>query len=465
MLASILRRLMWFVPLFFLISCIAFGLSKLAPGDAVERINQGGFGIGDPTISPAAAALAYQQTAQRLQLDKPAFYFSITTASQSDTLYRILRKDRRANLHKLSAQYGNWKQVQAYYHALQSAEEDAYTLADSLKTKRNRYLSILSELYVEHENARIDNRIHRLQEGGILGSASQTIQENYQQLKATQRPYKQYIPAFHWHGFDNQYHRWIRDFLQGDFGISLYDFKPVSHKIKSALFWTLIINSIAILIAYLLAVYLGVLSARKKGSKLDKGINISLFLLYSLPSFWVATLLVVFFTTPEYGAWTDIFPSTGLGSLPKDAPFWSRFLETASHLILPIFCVTYASLAFIARQTRNGMLEVFPQLYIRTARAKGLPERKVIWKHAFRNALFPLITIFAAVLPASIAGSVIVEQIFNIPGMGRLMLDSILNQDWTVVYAILLLGAVLTMLGILIADLLYAWADPRVRLK
>ncbi|MEM9848821.1 MAG: ABC transporter permease, partial [Bacteroidota bacterium] len=173
---------------------------------------------------------------------------------------------------------------------------------------------------------------------------------------------------------------------------------------------------------------------------------------------------IVFFTTPQYGM--DIFPSIGLGSSSmEDDPFWTVFFERAGHLILPIFCVTYAALAFITRQMRAAMITVLSQDYIRTARAKGLNERKVIWKHAFRNALFPLITLLGSLFPSLIAGSVILEIIFNISGMGSLIFDAIFAQDWPVVYSVLMIGTMLTMLGILLADLLYAWVDPRIRLE
>jgi peptide/nickel transport system permease protein len=182
--------------------------------------------------------------------------------------------------------------------------------------------------------------------------------------------------------------------------------------------------------------------------------------LYSLPNFWIATMLVVFFTTPEYGM--DWFPSLGLGDLPPDAPFWQRFVEAGTHLVLPVFCLAYGALAFISRQVRGGMLNVIRQDYIRTAWAKGLNAQPVIWKHAFSNALFPIITMFASIFPAVFAGSVVIEVIFNIPGMGKLTVDAIFQRDWPVVYTVLMLAAVLTMTGILVADILYAIADPRV---
>jgi peptide/nickel transport system permease protein len=176
-------------------------------------------------------------------------------------------------------------------------------------------------------------------------------------------------------------------------------------------------------------------------------------------------MLIVFFTSPEYGNALHWFPAGGVTDLPKTAPFMARFWDIGYHLVLPIICVTYGSLAFIARQMRGGMLNVVKQDYIRTARAKGLEEKKIIWKHAFRNSLFPIITMFAYIFPAAIAGSVVIEVIFSIPGMGGLAYSSIIARDWPVVYTILMFAAILTMVGNLVADMLYAVADPRVTFK
>jgi peptide/nickel transport system permease protein len=249
-------------------------------------------------------------------------------------------------------------------------------------------------------------------------------------------------------------------FLRGDFGISLSHRMAVTEKIKPALFWTLVINLAAIALAFLMAVPLGVWSAVKRGQTFDKATTIGLFMLYSLPAFWVATLLLIFFTTREYGM--DFFPSGGLGNVPTSAPWWQQIWLATPHLMLPIVCVAFPSIAYIARQARGGMANVLSQDFIRTARAKGLPERTVIWRHGFRNALFPLITLLASVVPSAIAGSVAVEAIFNIPGMGWLTLQAIGQNDWPIVFTVLMLGAVLTVVGMLLADVLYRWADPRL---
>jgi peptide/nickel transport system permease protein len=263
-----------------------------------------------------------------------------------------------------------------------------------------------------------------------------------------------------WYGTKNQYHRWISGFLKGDFGISYLDNRPVASKIWDALRWTLTINLISLLVSYILAIFLGVWSAVRKGTKADQIVTTALFVLYSLPSFWIGTMLIVFFTSPEYGM--NLFPPGQVTSLPIDAPFWQRFVDIGYHLTLPIICISYGSLAFISRQMRGGMLSILQQDYIRTARAKGLSEKQVIWRHAFRNSLFPIITLFASIFPATIAGSIVIEVIYSIPGMGMLSLGAINARDWPVVFTVLLLAAILTMLGNLVADLLYAFVDPRV---
>ncbi len=263
-----------------------------------------------------------------------------------------------------------------------------------------------------------------------------------------------------------------KGFLRGDFGKSYKDRKVVSTKISDALYWTLIMNFFAILFSYLISIPLGVKSAmwKLRGRKFIDNINTAfLFVLYSLPSFWIGTILLVFFTTAEYGEWLDWFPTSGAQDFNlKDNPNasdWVKFLDILHHLTLPIFCITYGSLAYLSRQMRGSMLGVIRQDYIRTAWAKGLSEGKVVWKHAFRNALFPIITLFSSVFPRALSGSIAIEMIYAIPGMGWLVLTSITSRDWPVVFTIVMFAAILTMIGNLIADILYALVDPRVSFK
>jgi peptide/nickel transport system permease protein len=258
-----------------------------------------------------------------------------------------------------------------------------------------------------------------------------------------------------------QYLLWLRDLVTLEFGRSFQDNRPVLEKIAERLPITLAMNLFAVLIAYGIAIPLGVYSATHSGTALDRFLTFLLFALYSLPSFWVAMLAVTFLCNPEYLA---LFPTGGIRSIfhSEQWSLWQRIVDYAWHLTLPMLVYTYASFAFISRQMRSALLEVLRQDYIRTAYAKGLPGRVVIWKHAVRNSLIPIITLLAGILPSLIGGSVIVETIFSIPGMGELSFRALVARDYPVIMAVFTLSAVLTLVGILLADILYAVVDPRI---
>ncbi|HWP84372.1 MAG TPA: ABC transporter permease, partial [Terriglobia bacterium] len=161
-----------------------------------------------------------------------------------------------------------------------------------------------------------------------------------------------------------------------------------------------------------------------------------------------------------------LFPISGISSLDAEQlPFWAWLKDRVWHLVLPVFCLTYGGLAYISRQMRAGMLETIRQDYIRTARAKGLSEKVVVFKHALRNSLIPIITLMADLLPALLGGSVIIESIFTIPGMGLLGFEAILSRDYPVVMAISTIAAFLTLIGLLLADLCYALVNPTISLE
>ena len=274
------------------------------------------------------------------------------------------------------------------------------------------------------------------------------------------------IEAFrHAMGLDQPLHlryaRWLGRVLTFDFGVSTYDHRPVADKLAEALPNTLLLSSLALFFAYLFAVPLGVFSAVKRGRLVDRLLTSGLFVLYALPSFWVAIMLVLFLGGGRY---LDLFPIQGLSSPGlEEAGLLARLGDLAWHLVLPVFCLSYASLAWLSRYVRSGMLEALGQDYVRTARAKGLPERAVIARHALRNALIPLVTLLGLSVPHLIGGSVIVEQVFGVPGMGRLGFQAVLTRDYNTLMAVTTLTALLTMAGTLLSDLAYALVDPRIR--
>ena len=253
-----------------------------------------------------------------------------------------------------------------------------------------------------------------------------------------------------------QYGRWVFSLLTLDFGTSWRTGRTVLEQIGEALPVTMGLGGAALFFVYLLGLPLGILSAVKQGSLRDRATTLVLFVLYSLPSFWVGTLAILYLGGGKY--W-DVIPVQGLRS--PDAQGLA-ILDLLWHAITPVVLLAYASLASVSRYMRTGMLEVIRQDYVRTARAKGLSERAVVYKHALRNSLIPILSHLGLMVPFLIGGSVIVERLFGIPGMGQLMFQAILTRDYSLIMGISTVTAVLTMLGILATDVLYAVVDPRI---
>ncbi len=465
----ILKRILIFIPTLLVISLVIFMLGVYAPGDPVINlmtVTSGGENMDDKK----AGEEAYIKKWKELDMHLPVFYFTISSQADCDTLYKIHRKAHRETLGALSNKHGNWGDVQTYYKRLQSFENTVLDFTpDSASTKSwGRLRDNVGNLYHKNEPASIENALGKLDNYvgkindslNVLSPALALLKTDYNSIVSNASPLKKYIPSFNWYGFNNRYHNWITRFAMFDFGISYQDRKPIAKKIGDNIFWTMLISIISIILTYLFAVPLGVFSAIKKGTTADSITTTFLFILYSLPNFWIATLLIIFLCNPQYLHW---FPAFGVGTEAAEGKsFLAAMGIRIHHLILPLFCWTYGSLAFLSRQMRGGMLGILRQDYIRTARAKGLPENKVIWKHAFRNSLLPVITIFANIFPLMISGSVVIEVIFTIPGMGRMLVDAMVAQDFPVVFTIVMMVAVLTMIGYLIADILYAFVDPRI---
>jgi peptide/nickel transport system permease protein len=253
-----------------------------------------------------------------------------------------------------------------------------------------------------------------------------------------------------------------KGFIRGDFGASYLDNRPVSSILGDAIKWTLLINLIVFIIIYAIGIPAGVTLAKHKGKPIDRVLSTVLFIQYSLPVAWIGTMLIIFFTSNYYANWMDLFPPYGLGKIGPEYTLWARISDRAYHLALPVFCSVIGSFAYISMQMRGGMMTVLRQDYIRTAFAKGLSPNTIYWKHALRNSLIPIITIFSSFLPAMISGSVIIEFLFTIPGMGRISYESVGARNFPVLFTILMFSAILTMLGTLVSDILYAVTDPRI---
>jgi peptide/nickel transport system permease protein len=244
-----------------------------------------------------------------------------------------------------------------------------------------------------------------------------------------------------------------------DFGKSFVDGRKVLDKIAERIPITLTINILSMLIIFVIAIPIGILSATKQYSLFDKLSTVFVFVGFSTPAFWLALLLMILF-----GVNMGILPISGIQSIDvSDMGPFERLLDWIRHLILPVGISAFGGIAGLSRYSRSSMLEVIRQDYIKTARAKGLKESKVIFRHAFRNALMPIVTILGLSVPGLIGGGVIFETIFAIPGMGQLFYASTMARDYPTIMGILVIGAILTLFGNLIADISYALVDPRVR--
>lgn len=498
----ILKRVFYFIPTLFLISIFTFGLSKMAPGDPVELRLAGGMSGskgGGQKSDKLAGEKQYLAMKKKLGLDIPSFYFDLTSQSIPDTLYKISRKNEKETLLALTKQYGNWEAVQNYFSALKKLEsakftieknESSYVGLKSLSNNYNKILNTSSDEKILNYFNKLDKAINKEVTINVDSVTTKTIvplanvqasfenlKKAYENIKATATPIKNWLPKFSWYGFENQYHVWLfgntpfkaKDdpnlkygFFRGDFGNSYLDGRPVKSIIWEAVGITLKMNIIAIFLSVIIAIPLGVKLAKTRGTKFDRIMSIVLFILYSLPGFWVATMFIVYLTTPEYGL--DFFPTYGLHSsdLPSDASFFTRVLDEAHHLVLPIITMVYGTFTYTARQMRSSMLGVMKQDYVRTAVAKGLSEKVVTWKHTFRNSLIPIITMFASILPSLIGGSMITEIIFNINGMGRATYSAVVARNYPIMFTALMFSAILVMISMLLADLMYASVDPRI---
>jgi len=490
MLKYIAKRILIFIPTLLIITVIGFIISVNAPGDPVERLmTAAGSGgeIGTQSVSQIEQKKYWKK---KLGLDLPVFYFSLDKFSYPDTIYKIYDKNDREALNRLLDRYGDWQQISVYYNKVSKLYQDLLVfnpntadmeqpgknvVSENLNTIRYEVLSLRSAWQEAVIDAKITSLRKLMGQYGFLKHFQDELDligVAYKDLKVNATVWKNYVPVFHFYAH-NQYHRWLfgdggtysNGIIRGDFGTSYQTKDAVSKTIFDRIGWSLFFTLVSVIIAYLVSIPIGVKAAQNRGGRFDKISSVTLFSLYSLPNFFVAILLLMLFANPDV---LDIFPASGVKpseGYPEGASIFKKIWLSLPHLIIPLFCYSYSSFAFLSRIMRGSMLENIQMDYIRTARAKGLTEESIVWKHALKNSLLPIITIFAAVFPAAVGGSVILESIFTIPGMGLEAYNAISNQNYPMIIAVLTLTSVLTLIGYLVSDILYAMVDPRISYK
>jgi len=485
MLNYIVKRLFYLLPMLMLMSLLAFVLSISAPGDPVERLlNSAEKSESGATATRMNRNSEAQKLRHKLGLDLPGFYFSIQTVADIDTLHKVENLNHHSLLKRIARQSGKPIDVMNWYQEIVNTQESLSNLIsdtshkeiqpykDQLNSALSLFQSILVTSNESDRQLRMDSVTTIL--STIIGvrtvsSRWVTCNKSYQALYINKVWYKKYVPCIQWYGINNQYHRWLfgagKDSpgaIRGDFGVSYRDGQRISSRLISPVKWSVSLALISLAIAFSLSIPIGLYAGSHPNSWFDKLSSGAVFGMYALPGFFVATLLLVFFANPDFNDW---LPASGIKDPELFNPEWSLFQRLTHYfpyVILPIISLSYASFAFISRQVRSSVIDAYKSEYVRTAKAKGLSERRILFKHILPNSLFPLITLFGQILPLLFGGSIIIEGIFSIPGMGLEIYESVVNQDYPMIVAIFTLMGLLTMIGYLISDVLYAFADPRV---
>lgn len=473
MLQYTIKRLLLTIPTFFFISLLLFFVLNIAPG------RPGAMGGGDQGESQNQEQKeSYRIFKEQFNLDKPIL-LNTRFALEQDTVRALLvdaynlEGDATAAA-RISAQddledYGNYL-VRHLVPLLEDSDPELRQAAANTLTVASQ-LRFVSERRGDVKAARQQNReISKLNQAVKPWRWDKDAPEAEQQAITQQWTdwYADHGETYTYTGsesaynllFDTRFAKYWSNLVHLDFGVSTADRRPVFETVLSKLRYSLSLTFTSVLLAYAIAVPIGVFSAIRQGTKVDAAVTVVLFILYSLPTFFTGTVLLRLLTEGEPVSW---FPTGDFQTMTSDPlTTWDQLTDILWHLVLPIATYTSVSLATLSRYARAGVIEVIRADYIRTARAKGLSEPVVIIKHAVRNGMIPILTLLGGLLPALVAGSVVIEVVFNIPGMGQYIYQAINLRDYNAVMAVLLTSSFLALIGILISDLSYALVDPRI---
>lgn len=446
----ILKRLLISVPLLLAIAFTAFILRDIMESDSYEHFQ-------DSQNLPSS--LRKSEIVHRAKTefrDLPLFYISIQPWTYPDTLYRYVMKSDKKRIKGLLNQGVPWPAVQNYLSEEQKMMEGLVNRLDKLN---------MEEMTSLYEIDALSAKLDAMTDSTRAGVLWLTLKGSLQKMKEGRNRFALFIPSLDWHGSKNRFHIWLKKIVRGDWGVSRSDYRPSWVKIREAISWTLSISLVSLLMVYLISLFLGEWLFRRKEKQKGKLTETFLFFLYSIPRFFLAMLMILVFASDTVSPVLHIFPTPGFfdsdprASLPEQ---WARY---GSQLVLPVLCMVLPSLAYLTRIYSNRLRDEKCKPYAFMAWSKGDEEDFITRHHLRRNALLPLIALLGMEIPALFGGSIVIEVLFNIPGMGRLMLQSILIQDWVIVFNILLLIGAFTILGKLLADLLYGLTDPRIRWK
>ena len=436
----IIKRLLLIIPTLILVSCLTFFLSKQVPADQVAII----LSIQGIDDSNQNWEKEYNAMQQKMDLDLPEFYFSIKPN------YSIATTGEEFDFYE--------KQFISNISTLKYSKSYVAQLVDLLnQTSESTRRKLFSSTNLELVQSKIN--LHQL-------DISDDLQLKINNLIGERSLHKinWHYPIITYNGFQNQYHSWVSKIMKGDFGDSLLDARPITDKLWEAMKWSVLLVFLNLFFALLISFPIGVFNGVNPNSLFDKISNNLLFAFFAIPKFWMATLFIIFFTSAEYGGWTNIFPSVGIWYSSGSEGFLSMLANSWHKLILPILILVIPDTAYLARLIRSSVQEESKKEYIKTAQSKGMSTKDITIKHILPNSLVPTIALLVGSLPGALASSLVIEVIFNIPGIGRLMYDSIQFADWAMVYPIVLIISVIAVVMFLLGDILMTFLNPKMKL-
>jgi len=458
MLKFVAKRLLRFIPVLFCITFLGFILTSVMPGDPVEQILIARYGVG-MNNSVLNSDQIKSDLRNEMGLDQPIFYFSFNAYNQSDTLYKVPNPYLRNAMSRLTDEYGCWIEIQDYFNTINSSIETNPAIINELKT-------LLTEYNKEGIQAVIEQIKLKSEADGLA------IEAKFQAIQTGQSSLGNYVPTLDVHGSGNQYHQWLfgngenrKGIIRGDFGTSFKTGEPVSDFVWKKIGYSLELILFAMILAFAIAIPTGMRLSRVRSKRTKNLLSIPIYLLYSIPGYLGATLLIFFFANDQALHW---FPESGLypiGYHADDHSYFENLMTGLPYMILPMITFGYSAFSFISKLSKNLSHEELQNDYVKTAFSKGLSSGQVQRKHVLKNILVPLITLFTQILPAAVGGTLVVELIFQYPGLGKTVYDAALTSNYPVIIAVFTITGVFTLSAYFIADLLYALVNPKLRQK
>lgn len=448
----VIKRLVLILPTLLLVLILSFFITRSVPGDQSSALmTLQGINLQSPN-----AAKEYERNYKALGLDRPSFYFSVLPDYYPSNLNSVINEDDRKLIQGLLDEKIPYVHIDNFIKTKKAFITSVNTVSRLSNVDIKPLLFAHHVASITHSIAEL-NKVDSLKYNtsfGQLYKIGSTLQVEKRTL---------FYPKLVWHGADNQFDLWIASALKGHWGQSIKDGQPVSLKIGNALRWTILLLVLNMFFTLLLVLPIGLFTGDHNQGIWDKVIGFVSLVLYSIPTFWLATLLIFYFTGSNYGGIANIFPTPGLWTVNGGKPFLVEVFGQYEQLILPIICLVANDIAFLSRIIRNNVMVQKQSYYYEYAIAKGLTQSQALLKHILPNILVPLITLVVNAIPASLSGTLLIEVIFNIPGMGRLMYDSIYSYDWSVVLAILAILSVTTIFFMLVADIAISWVNPKIK--